>query len=81
MPGGVAGTRDIMHFMAKEISPNTYVNIMDQYRPCGNAYKYPPLNRSITHDEYEDALKAACEEGITRLDKRERRIRVIRWSW
>ncbi|MEW6571841.1 MAG: radical SAM protein, partial [Nitrospirota bacterium] len=80
-PEGLAGTREIMRFIAKEISPNTYVNIMDQYRPCGNAYKYPPLNRSITNNEYEEALKAAREEGITRLDNRERRIRIVRWPW
>ena len=81
MPGGIAGTREIMRFIAREISANTYVNIMDQYRPCGNAYRYPPLNRSITDSEYEDALKAAREEGITRLDKREKRIGIVRWSW
>jgi putative pyruvate formate lyase activating enzyme len=81
MPEGVAGTREIMRFIAREISPHTYVNIMDQYRPCGNAYKYPPLNRGITNDEYEEALKAACEEGITRLDKREREVRIVRWPW
>jgi putative pyruvate formate lyase activating enzyme len=80
IPGGVAGTRDIMRFIAKEISPNTYVNIMDQYRPCGYAYKYPPLDRGIAHDEYDEALRAAREEGITRLDSRERRIRII-WPW
>ena len=78
MPEGVAGTREIMRFIAKEISANTYVNIMDQYRPCGNANKYPPLNRRVTRDEYEEALRAASEEGITRFDKRERRM-IFRW--
>ncbi|MDA8239389.1 MAG: hypothetical protein M0Z67_03335 [Nitrospiraceae bacterium] len=81
MPGGVAGTRQIMRFVAKELSTNTYVNIMDQYRPCGNAFQYPPLDRCITHDEYEDALSAAREEGITRLDRREKKMRIIRWTW
>ncbi|MEW6067229.1 MAG: radical SAM protein [Nitrospirota bacterium] len=81
MPGGTAGTREIMRFIARDISPNTYVNIMDQYRPCGNAYKYPPLNRCITDEEYEEALKAAREEGITRLDKRERKKMIFRWQW
>ncbi len=81
MPGGVAGTREIMRFIAKEISPNTYVNIMDQYRPCGNACKYPPINRRITHDEYEEALRAAREEGIPRLDKRKGRTMIFRWPW
>ena len=78
MPGGVAGTREIMRFIVKDISPDTYVNIMDQYRPCGNADKYPPLDRRITLDEYEEALRAAREEGITRLDKRERWIMTRR---
>lgn len=68
MPGETAGTRDIMRFIAREISPDTYVNIMDQYRPCGNAYRHPPLDRRITRYEYEAALRAAREEGITRLD-------------
>ena len=76
MPGGVAGTREIMRFIVKDISPDTYVNIMDQYRPCGSAYKYPPLDRGITKDEYEDALRAAREEGITRFDKRDHLFRI-----
>jgi putative pyruvate formate lyase activating enzyme len=81
MPGGVAGTREIMRFIAREISKDTYVNIMDQYRPCGNAYRYPPLDRRITPEEYEEALKAAQEEGITRLDRRERKMMIFRWPW
>lgn len=78
MPGGVADTREIMRFVAKEISANTYVNIMDQYHPCGNAAKYPPLDRRISHDEYEEALRAARDEGVGRFDRRERRMRIIR---
>lgn len=77
MPGEVAGTREIMQFVAKEISPDTYVNIMDQYHPCGNAEKYPLIDRSITQDEYEDALRAAKEEGIARLDKPDKRFRFL----
>ncbi len=72
MPGGIAGTRNIMRFIAGEISPNTYVNVMDQYHPCGNAKKYPLLDRAISRDEYEETLMAAHEEGITRLHGRER---------
>jgi len=78
MPEGIAGTRDIMRFVAKEISPDTYVNVMNQYHPCGLAYKHKTLARSITRAEYEAALKAAREEGITRLDRRERRGMIFR---
>ena len=78
MPGGLAGTREAMRFLAQEISKNTYVNIMAQYRPCGEASKYPPLNRRITQAEYAEALAIAQEEGIHRLDRR-RGIRIWRF--
>ncbi len=67
MPNGLAGTRKVMKFLAQEISPNTYVNIMDQYRPCGLAHKYPEINRRISVEEFENALQIAREEGINRL--------------
>ena len=69
MPGGVAGTREVMRFLAREISPNTYVNLMDQYRPCGQAYSYVEIAKPITDEEFEDALEATHEEGIHRLDR------------
>ncbi len=68
VPGGLAGTKEIVRFLAKEISPNTYVNIMGHYRPCGEADRYPELNRGITRGEYENALDIAKNGGITRLD-------------
>ena len=69
MPGGVAGTREVMRFLAREVSPGTYVNLMDQYRPCGQAYLYPEIARPITDLEFEEALEATREEGIHRLDR------------
>jgi putative pyruvate formate lyase activating enzyme len=78
LPGGLAGTREAMRFLAREVSPDTYVNIMDQYRPCGEAMANPPLNRRITAGEYEEALGMAREEGILRLDQR-RGIRMVRF--
>ncbi len=78
LPGGLAGTRAAMRFLAREVSPDTYVNIMDQYRPCGEAVGQPPLNRRISRKEYEEALNIAFEEGIHRLDQR-RGIRMIRF--
>ena len=70
LPQGLAGTREVMRFLARQISKDTYVNIMDQYRPCGRISPDSPLNRSITQDEYDQAVETAKEEGITRLDKR-----------
>jgi len=77
LPGELAGTREAMRFLAREISRNTYVNIMAQYRPCGQALEHPPLNRRITAAEYEEALRMAHEEGIRRLDER-LGLRIIR---
>ena len=72
LPDGLAGTKDVMRFLAEEISKNTYVNIMDQYYPCGNIPLDSPLRRRITSEEYSQAIAIANEEGITRLDKREK---------
>jgi putative pyruvate formate lyase activating enzyme len=78
MPEGMAGTEEAMRFLAEEISSSTYVNIMDQYRPCGTAHENPSLNRSINQEEYAEAINAAKKMGLTRLDRRER-IRVLRY--
>ncbi|WP_456432681.1 radical SAM protein [Thermosulfuriphilus sp.] len=78
LPGGLAGSREIFRWIAKEFSPNTYVNIMDQYRPCGEAFRYPPLNRRITAEEYLEAIRAAEEAGLRRLDSRVK-ARIARW--
>jgi len=70
MPEGLAGTREIMRFLANEVSKNTYVNVMSQYRPCGEAHNFPELRRSITAGEFRNAVSMAQEEGIHRLDER-----------
>ncbi len=76
MPNQVAGTEEVMEFLAKEISPNTYVNVMDQYRPCGSAHRDEFINRRLHSKEYRDAVNAAKRAGLERLDKREG-IRLI----
>jgi putative pyruvate formate lyase activating enzyme len=73
MPNGLAGTTSVLHFIATEISRNTYVNIMNQYRPCGGAIGRSDIGRRITADEYEEALQIAHQEGLKRLDERRRR--------
>lgn len=69
MPAGLCGTREIMEFIAKEISPNTYINIMAQYRPCGEAFRFPKINRPITSQEYLEAVEIARYFGLSRFDK------------
>jgi putative pyruvate formate lyase activating enzyme len=74
LPEELAGTREIVRFLAEEISPHTYLNVMDQYRPCYKADGLPPLNRRITREEYSEAVQMAQDAGLTRLDKREARL-------
>lgn len=67
LPGGLAGTAEIMEFIAKEISQDTYINIMAQCRPEYRAREYPPLNRRITSHEYREAIEIARNQGCTGL--------------
>jgi putative pyruvate formate lyase activating enzyme len=76
MPGDVSGTEKIMEVLAKEISDNTYVNVMDQYRPCGQAHKDAFVNRRLRSEEFRRAMDAAIKAGLKRLDQRDR-VRLI----
>ena len=73
-PGVDTGTRNIMRFIAKEISARSYVNIMAQYRPCGRAAEIKGLNTFLSPADYHKALQEATEEGITRLDQPRRHL-------
>jgi putative pyruvate formate lyase activating enzyme len=71
LPHGIAGSEQVLAFLAEEISTNTYLNLMDQYRPCYRADEYPDLDRPITREEYREALDAAARHGLERLDHRQ----------
>jgi putative pyruvate formate lyase activating enzyme len=70
LPHGIAGTGEVLSFLAREISTNTYLNLMDQYRPCYRADEYPDIARPITGSEYREALAIAAKHGLERLDHR-----------
>ena len=76
MPGDVSGTEKIMDFLVKEVSVNTYVNVMDQYRPCGKAHKDAFVNRRLRPEEFRRAMDAAIRAGLKRLDSRDR-VRLL----
>jgi len=71
LPENLAGTEKVMEFIAGEISPDSYVNIMDQYRPAWKVLEeghplYPRLRRRITHREYQQAVEWARGAGLHR---------------
>jgi putative pyruvate formate lyase activating enzyme len=91
MPGCLDDTKEILRFVAQEISPNTYINIMDQYRPMGEVgaiHESPLLEkrerdeidmrllRMLKHEEYLKALQMAHEFGLSRIDDRRS---FLRW--
>lgn len=72
MPGGVAGTREIMNWIGRELGPETYVNLMAQYHPAGRVAgtEYPEINRCVSPSELEQAVDAFRSAGLTRLDRK-----------
>jgi hypothetical protein len=64
LPGDLANTETVLAFLAREISTDTYLNLIDQYHPCYKAFREPPLDRSLKREEYGQALR--------RLDQRRR---------
>ena len=72
MPGSIAGTREILEWVARELGPDTYVNVMSQYYPAGkvSGSEHTEINRNITRREFQEALEVAHEAGLRRLDPR-----------
>jgi len=70
MPNRVAGTREFVEWVAENLSTDTYVNIMAQYRVAYRAYDYDTINRAIYPGEFIEAMEWAQEAGLTNLDDR-----------
>ena len=68
MPENIAGTDRFTRWVAQELSPTTYVNIMPQYRPEHKAFDYPKISRRITDSEYRQAMQWAKDASLTNLD-------------
>lgn len=74
LPEGLAGTAAVAGFLVEEVSADTYVNLMDQYRPSYKASDLPPLDRCTTRGEFEEAMKEARKAGLHRFDQRKPRF-------
>lgn len=71
MPGGLEETKAILDFIVRQVSADTYVNVMDQYRPCGMIDSFTELQTGISPEHYREAMDYAVEIGLTRLDQRD----------
>jgi putative pyruvate formate lyase activating enzyme len=72
MPGLLDETEAILRFVATELGPGTYVNVMAQYYPAGRTSEFPEIDRYLYRSEFERALELADELGLRRLDERSR---------
>jgi putative pyruvate formate lyase activating enzyme len=68
MPGNVAGSFEAMRWIAGNLPPDTYVNIMIQYRPAYHAHLYPEIDRYVSGEEYREVVEEARSLGLTNLD-------------
>jgi putative pyruvate formate lyase activating enzyme len=82
MPAAADDAAAIFRWLASELSPDTYLNVMDQYRPEGSVLRaptsYPELSRTLRDDEHEAALEAARLAGLRRIDVRRPHPRLRR---
>lgn len=67
LPDNAAGTDALLRFVAEELSPGTWLNLMDQYRPCYRADQYPPLDRRPTRSELRQARRWGRDLGLQHL--------------
>jgi putative pyruvate formate lyase activating enzyme len=57
-------TKRVLDFLAREVSPNAFVNVMGQYRPCHRAPEVPGLERRPTREEITEAQDHARSLGL-----------------
>lgn len=67
LPNGLAGSKEIIDFLAYEISPDTTINVMSQYRPCYLASSDERINRPATSEEIAHARQYAKKRGLNVL--------------
>jgi len=66
LPNGLAGTQEVLNWIAENLSPRVHISLMDQYFPAYKAVGHPILGRKITAEEYEEALRAFEDAGLER---------------
>lgn len=67
LPENLAGSFNVIDFLAEQISPSTTINVMDQYRPCYKASSHPKINRRLTQEEFESVRQYTIDKGLNVL--------------
>ena len=69
LPNQLAGTEEVVRFLAQEVSTHTYINIMAQYHPCYKTFAMPLLARPVNKQEFKAAIDLARQHGVDRIDR------------
>jgi putative pyruvate formate lyase activating enzyme len=67
LPNRIADSQRVIDYLASDISPNTYLNIMDQYHPSFHASEHEGLRRRVFRQEVEEVVRYARQRGMTNL--------------
>lgn len=79
LPGYPEESRNILKWLAQEVSVHTHVNIMGHFRPCHRAKEDPNLSRNLTQKEYETVCNWALQSGLYRLDETHKGLYPLIW--
>lgn len=80
LPGHLEESREILNWLATEVSVETYVNLMGHYRPCCQAKGNPPIDRRLTAEEYETVMRWSQDAGLRHLDVTHRKLYHLIWG-
>ncbi len=64
LPKEIAGSEELLDWLKDEVSPNTFINVMDQYTPYWKANSYPEISRPVESKEYVRVLNYARGLGL-----------------
>lgn len=67
LPNGLAGSKEVIDFIAENLPPDTYLNIMAQYFPTYKAQEYQELSTRVSLREYIELIRYARERGLKRV--------------
>lgn len=69
MPNNIARSKEIIDFIVNEVFGNTFVNVMEQYRPTFNAHNFPEINRPVNRQEFNTVYEYAKSQGLRLADE------------
>lgn len=64
LPGGLAQSAEVFRWIARELSPNVHVSVMNQYFPAYRVLDDPVLGRKVSPEEYAEAIDAFEQAGL-----------------